>query len=95
MENESIIMRTNQNWKLCVGLLIVLIGGAIMLFGSLTFPENSARANLLLPLGSLVIFIGGGLACYSVRCPKCHTSWVWYAISKKQASQWISWLTTF
>lgn len=31
-------------------------------------------------------------ACVAIRCPSCRLSLPWYALSKKPAAAWLSWL---
>jgi hypothetical protein len=85
-----LIRKTGQLWKLILGFVIVLLGG--VMFGLGIYQVNNSPDSQLLLLGTLLVFFGFFLACLLVRCPQCHTPWVWYAVTKTSFNDWTFWL---
>ena len=95
MTNKSKIRESKQEWKLYASFFGFIIAGGVMFYGiKQTTAGTEATVDLI--LYSLVAeIIIGVFACVSIRCPECKLKWVWHAVSKKDANQWVPWLLSF
>ena len=83
-----------QRWKLHLAFVGVLAAGALMWFdrwfATVLHVERFVPTLVGTALG-LVVLVA---TCLAVRCPACHSSLVWYGISKKRSGAWLDWLLT-
>jgi bacteriorhodopsin len=94
MTNKSKIRESKQEWKLYSSFIGFVISGGVMFYGIKQTTGTGTSVDLI--LYSLVAeIIIGTFACLSIRCPECKLKWVWYAVSKKDANQWVPWLLSF
>lgn len=92
MQRFAAIKKSGQWWKVLLAFWVVALGGLFMCTGIYEIRTSTGTGSLLLPLGSLIGFIGALFACVFVRCPKYKAAWVWVAISKKSPNEWFPWL---
>jgi len=91
----SKIQQTNQAWKLGLSVVGVIIGGAGMFYGIYVMKEGGNVPVYIDLAGLATIFLTSLFAVFSIRCPNCKLKWIWYAVSKKQAGEWLPWLLSF
>jgi len=95
MTNQSKIKKTKQEWKLIGSFVSLLVCAAGMFYG-INKMHGNGNFPVYIDLFSVAAgIIVGVFACTSIRCPDCHLKWVWFAISKKDANQWVPWLLSF
>lgn len=95
MTNKSKIRESKQEWKLYSSFIGFILAAGMMLYG-IKQTTTGTEASVDLTLYSLVAeIIVGIFACISIRCPECKLKWVWHAVSKKDANQWVPWLLSF
>jgi hypothetical protein len=94
--NKNYIKKTNlvdpQMWKLrFCGLAALIIGVGFLTQGPVgrSLGVDPAAIALIATAFSFVILI---VAILIIRCPSCHLSLVWYALSKQPMRSWLSWL---
>ncbi len=88
MPSRSVIARSNQSWKLILGL-ILLVGGAVtdaivsfIAHSHGSAVDNSRRYNLQAVSVALAA-AGFVYLCVGIRCPRCGTRWIWMAVTGK------------
>jgi hypothetical protein len=93
--NKPKIQESKQAWKLYTSFIGIFIAGGVMIYGiKQTTAGTGTSVDLI--LFSLVAEIAiGVLAIASIRCPACKLKWVWYAVTKKEANEWVPWLLSF
>ena len=83
-----------QRWKLHLAFAGVLAAGALMWFdrwfATVLHVERFVPTLIGAALG-LVVLVA---TCLAVRCSACHSSLVWYGLSKKHSGAWLDWLLT-
>ena len=90
---NSILISTNQNWKmkvfyLSLGIAALFIFGGNY-FGNLVSLSQPAYINIAGVLVGLLSFL---VACLSIKCPICKDKWLWRAVSKNKSGDWLFWL---
>jgi len=95
MTTQSKIRKTKQEWKLVCSFVCLLISGGGIFYG-INKMHDGGNLAVYIDLFSVATGILVGIfACTSIRCPECRLKWVWYAVSKKAANQWVPWLLSF
>jgi hypothetical protein len=93
MFDNSVIKRTGQWWKLVVAFCTMLLGGAAIVIAFSTLGNKKTPEGFsLLMLTGVVVGLFGGFLGVLVRCPNCHTHWVWSALKGQNAGGWLAWL---
>ena len=82
----------HQRWKLwLLGLMFTIAG--LLEFGGVAFGAYFGAPPSLVSLGGTVIAMAALLTGFLVlRCPKCHLSLLWHAVSTKPPGAWLGWL---
>lgn len=82
----------HQLWKFWLLGLMFTIGGLLQ-FGNMTIGAYFGVLPPLVSLGGTVIVLAALLTgCLVLRCPQCHLSLLWHAVSKKTPGAWLGWL---
>ena len=90
MFDSCVIRRTGQGRRAAVALCGLIIGAALSVFGSAFLHPQNSTAGLFADVGGVVLALGGFFfGCRSIRCPSCRARWVWDAVSRHAASQWL------
>jgi RsiW-degrading membrane proteinase PrsW (M82 family) len=96
MNHSPIIEATKQSWKLLLLAIALFLSFCIMAFGIYSTISHIAisadNAVITTIIGVVAGLITSIIACLSVRCPECRTSWIWHAVSKENSNQWVPWL---
>lgn len=95
MTNISKIRESKQEWKLYSSFFGILMAGGVMIYGIKQSTKGTATSVDLILYSLAAEILIGIFACLSIRCPECKLKWVWYAVSKKDANQWVPWLLSF
>jgi hypothetical protein len=91
MFNESVLVRSGQGWKALTFLIGSVLSALSLLTGLMLISGKQATLALYLLVLGPGIFIWSLLfACSAIRCPYCGARWVWVAISRSPAADWIS-----
>jgi phage FluMu protein Com len=95
MTNNSKIRESKQEWKLYSSFIGFVIAGGVMFYGikQTTAGTGTSVDLILYSLVAEIIIVT--FACLSIRCPECKLKWVWHAVFKKDANQWVPWLLSF
>ena len=95
MNEQSLLRRSRQAWKVCLGLFwLPLAGLVVMLSPVYDVVGGSGAQRALVVLLGLALGAGGGLwAMISVRCPHCGAQLVAMAITERPVGDWWRWLT--
>ena len=80
---ESILFRTNQEWKY-LALLAVNWLGVIIFIGSFYYFSHPTQQLLLMVAG--MFFITGFFVSLRIKCPKCGSLWYWQALKRPVGS---------
>lgn len=92
MFENSAVKKTGQLWKWTVSSALVILG-AFAMFAGIVMPADDARTTFVLVIaGLMVAVIGLVLALATIRCPRCRTPWVWWAMKSQSAGTWLVWL---
>jgi hypothetical protein len=86
IEQDSILNRTNQAWKVRIANLIALLGTALFV-SHFIYNRDTWQYMDLKTAGGLILL--STLYCifsYSIKCPKCRLSWWWHAIKSSLGS---------
>lgn len=88
MRSRSVIARSNQNWKLILGVTL-LIGGAftdaIVSFVVL-LRRSVVNNNWLYDLQAASTALAAAAfvyLCVGIRCPQCGSKWIWMGVTGK------------
>lgn len=89
MAEMTVLQRSGQEWKLYLGVVLMLTGVAI------TARAPSAGLpplwEILMLLGGLTLIFGAGAwLALSVRCPRCSARWLWLAATTESAGGLLS-----
>jgi len=94
------LTRSHQRWKLYAGFVPVAAAAVSFVAGLLAFGKCDSLAHAQCATatrGSALMLAGTGLGvagfiwlCLSVRCPKCGTRVIWWAMSKKASGAWLA-----
>lgn len=71
MEEQSVVLRTGQAWKLAIAVLALLVGSVAPLW-----PETT---HLGWTGGTILACAGYAFGLVAVRCPDCGSRWFWKA----------------
>lgn len=94
MQEESLLVRTRQVWRLFLGLLWLPLAGLGMVAATLRgllgrTPEQEAGFII----SGLTIGVAGmAWAALTVRCPGCGARLLWKSMRERTPSDWLSWL---
>lgn len=91
----SKIKETNQAWKLALSVLGLIIGSAGICYGIHAMEEEGDFGVYVDLAGTATAVLTFLFAVFSIRCPNCKLKWVWYAVSKKEVGEWLTWLMSF
>jgi hypothetical protein len=93
MAGMTILQRSAQQWKLYLGVLLMLTGAAATARGPSI--EPGPVWPLLTIVGGLTLTFGAGIwLVRSVRCPRCSARWLWMAATGESAGRLLSGLFT-
>ncbi len=86
MLTNSIIKKTNQQWKAIISFFGLIIGGATMFIGIVNL--NEKNINLIL-IGIAIGLASFLYSCFAIRCPSCKSQWVWSSMRNSSLGQWL------
>lgn len=90
MAKPSFIQKTGQQWKLNGGLLLLVVGFGVLVYG--VRPATSSVVYALAGTGlGVVAFL---TMCFAIRCPACGFRFFWAAVSTREHNQWLAGLRT-
>ena len=95
MTNKSKIRESKQEWKLYSSFIGFAIAGGVMFYGIKQTTAGTGTTVELILYSLVAEIVIATFACISIRCPECKLKWVWHAVSKKDANQWVPWLLSF
>jgi hypothetical protein len=91
--DSSVIVRSGQRWKALILLCGFLLSAFFLIAGFALFSEEGVTPALCLVLLGAGTFACSMLfACSSIRCPHCGARWIWIAITRADAVNWIFFL---
>jgi hypothetical protein len=70
MFENSVLSKTGQLWKLCIAILLMLIG---------SFAPLSAGSGIDWTWGTILAIAGYVYGTLFIVCPKCANRWFWSA----------------
>jgi Na+/melibiose symporter-like transporter len=91
MFDQSVVVKSGQGWK-----ALTVVGGSIVsavcFFAGLALlgGKQPAIAVWLVLLGIGMFACSMLFACAFIRCPHCGTRWVWLAVTRSDAVEWVS-----
>jgi hypothetical protein len=89
----SLLQRSNQEWKVWLFVVMLILGSATTLFqGFLYEPLGKEMAIRIAVAGMGLIVVGFVWTGIAVKCPKCQLKIFWHAITKEGFFSWFSWL---
>lgn len=93
-EEEFLLVRSRQSWRLTLALWWLPVSGAAIVFGTLLgFLGRSPEQKAGLVAFGVTVWIGGYVwAAITVRCSKCGARLLWKAMRERTASDWTDWL---
>ena len=91
MFNESMIVRSGQRWKGLTFLAGSVLSALFLVIGLMLISgKQTTLAFYLLLLGPGFFICSLLFACSSIRCSHCGARWVWLALTRANAADWIS-----
>jgi len=92
---KNVISKTGQSWKFKTMFLILILSGALMLYGQMNIDTLSNDSFFYFVAGGTFIgLLSFVLACVSIKCPNCGLKWFWSAVSGKGNKDWLFWLNS-
>jgi hypothetical protein len=96
---RSVIAKSDQIWKVIVGLSLLVIGAAVGLCVSSipylrTEAVGSGEFNILQAVSTAAAAAGFVYLCTRIRCPRCGAKWVWMAVNGKLGARSLDALAT-
>jgi hypothetical protein len=91
-EETDVPLVASQRWKLWLCAVAVTAIGTCYLAPNLlaaAFGTSPVVVTLAATIAGLGLLIG---ACLSIRCPSCGLSLAWHGVSRRPASDWLTWL---
>lgn len=92
MTYQRVPLVESQRWKLHIAFAMVLLSGSLMWFDRQLAAFLAVSQYLPTLVGTLLGFLTLVISVLAVRCPSCGVSLVWFAVSQKTVSGWLSWL---
>ena len=91
MLENSIIEKTGQKWKLLLSSGVVLVGMTCLALGIvwIRYSQAAQSGSKVALSGMLVCWIGIAFGFVAIRCPNCHSRWLWRAARELHATSWI------
>lgn len=91
MFDNSMIAGSGQRWKALIFFCGSVLSMLFLIAGFSLFSGTETALALRLVLFGAGIFACSMLfACGSIRCPHCGARWVWLAVTRANAENWIS-----
>ena len=89
---ETLIGRTGQTWKLCLGAGLFLAGGISVCAAAFMPIVQTYRGlfEVLLAGGFVLSGAGGAILTATVRCPACGCRFIWWEMRRYSFEQWSS-----
>ncbi len=86
IEQDSILNRTNQAWKVRIANLFALLGTALFVSHFIYNRDTWQHMDLKTVGGLILLSTLYFIFSYSIKCPKCRLSWWWRAIKSSLGS---------
>lgn len=88
MSGRSVIVESEQVWKVVLGLALLIGGGATNLAVSFIpylreLTEGLQIFYSIRAVSTAAAAVGFVYLCLSVRCPRCGAKWIWMAATGK------------
>ena len=91
-----LLQTTGQSSKLktlatasAIGLAAVTIAPELLARG------HETAAVTIFPIGAAILLVSVMSALRLVRCPRCKSPWLQFALAENSVGGWLTWLTTF
>ena len=93
MFDDSILNKSNQSWKLSIGMFISIIASIAVLYMAFNTKNYTPAQFLMMFAGCIVLMVGSIVwQAYSIRCSRCREKWFLIAIARQKSSRWLTWL---
>jgi predicted RNA-binding Zn-ribbon protein involved in translation (DUF1610 family) len=88
VQRRSVIAKSDQVWKVVVGLIFLIGGGVtdatvtLLAYSHGPLANNGQLYNVQ-AISTVLAALGFGYLCTRIRCPQCGAKWIWMGVTGK------------